>query len=188
MKRSPITLPILAFTFFGIVALAQNPRSRSTPSIGEIRRQLDELERQRREAEETANVYDWTEIAPPPNLAHPQSRDTALVELVHTVDRMNCEWRFDPAEKDSDRQPVVALLDVKGSEWIRIPAGEWQLRLRVAEPGAEPLLFRPEAVRAQSGRAYRLTFGEHEASAAKSRIRQMESREREQQEIQGRER
>jgi hypothetical protein len=157
--------------------VAQESRERRLPSVGELRRQLEKLESERREENESAVIYDWTETSAPFRDDSRASSRSALIQLNHSADAMRCAWTFKRAGGENE-EPIRALLDTKGSEWIRVPEGEWTLQLRAAEPGGEPVDFRPQSISIRGGRAYRLGFGERESALIKQRQRALRERER----------
>ena len=141
------------------------------PSVGELRRRLDELERKRRESPGSKSLL--REIARPSLRGAATWRDpeAAIVEIVHRADRMGGVWTL---ERDGGSAPIRLCMRGKRVEWIRLAPGPWRIRLRVGIAEGPWLLYSSQTARLERGRFYRLRFGESDEQDVRRHLRDQE--------------
>ena len=97
----------------------------------------------------------------------------AALELAYDADRLTCVWTFrrDEGPRESEAAPIRICQDVKGSEWISLEPGFWEVSLSVGAPSIVPVRFPSERIRFGPRRAYRFSFGEDEENRVRSNLR-----------------
>lgn len=123
----------------------------------------------------------WREIPRRPMLrdavANPRA---AALELDYDADRLTCVWTFrrDEGPRELEAAPIRICQDVKGSEWISLEPGFWEVSLSVGALGIEPVRLPSERIRFGPRRAYRFSFGENEENRVRSNLRDRARAER----------
>lgn len=147
---------------------SQPPR---LPSVGELRRQLDELERKRRESPKAKSPL--REIARPSlgGAARWRDSEAAIVEIVHRADRMRGVWTL---ERDGGSAPIRVCMGGNRVEWIRLAPGRWRIHLRVGDASGPRLEYSAQTARLERGRFYRLEFGESDEQDVRRGLRDRE--------------
>jgi hypothetical protein len=153
-------------------ARGQTDGAEPLPDAATLRRQLEIREQQRRDAE-AARPFRWEENHRPFELGRetPLERSSAIVELHYAASEIPCFVAFHRKD-DPDTDPVHAPMGLRGSQWIRLAPGAWDVRLVAGYATGPVLAYPPSTLEMKGGKVYRLTFGEDQERGVRNRARE----------------
>jgi hypothetical protein len=151
---------------------AQRDGAEPLPDAATLRRRLDVMEQQRREAE-ASRPFRWEENHRPFELARGGGlpRDAAIVELLYEAAEIPCFVAFHRAG-DAEAASIHAPMALRGSQWIVLRPGTWEVRLVAGYATGPVLAYPPAAVEVKGGKVYRLSFGEEQERGVRNRARE----------------
>jgi hypothetical protein len=152
-------------------ARAQSEGAEPLPDAATLRKRLDTMEQQRREAEAN-RPFLWEVNERPLDLGRKTeiNRQSALVELRYEAAEIPCFVAFQRADKP-DSRPVQAPMGLRGSQWLRLDPGKWNVRFVAGYATGPVLSYPPSEIEVKGGKVYRLTFGEDHERRVRGRAR-----------------
>lgn len=141
----------------------QNESAPGQRSAQEIRDLLNKRERER--ANREREILRWESDVRRSDLPRNVKLDPkkAIVEIRHEADEMAAAWEFHPERVGNPASsPIRLSTAIKGSTWIKLAPGRWELVLRAGTVRGGAVRFPPQTLSLGASRVYRVSFGERE--------------------------
>jgi len=130
------------------------PADPTLPSVSELRDRLEKISRDR-VLQKAVDDVPWAEDLRP-DLAESDSRK-ATIALISESDRLACVWTIRSVDQP-DARSVRACVDGKGTQWVRLPPGNYEISIRAGIAGQNAANLRPVKARVRAGLGYISTF------------------------------
>lgn len=179
IAAATLLLSALAAGAPGRASAVEAPPARAA-NIRQLEKQLDSLEQERRD-NELSRPFGWEQNDRPfVELGREVKVDdeSSIVELRYDARQVPCFVTLrdvDDGDVPERRAPMV----IRGSQWMRLRPGNWEIRIYSGYATGPIVEFDPATVQVQRGKVYRLTFGTDQEEKAKDLMREKVAAERE---------